>query len=82
MSNSECQSCVISTQMWQLGGNGQSGPSALRPVDQDREPGPQFGQAHNFSRSRACSVGPFFGKDQCVGNSTEVETCEDLPECD
>ena len=68
--------------MQRPGSNGQSGPRAPRPVGRDREQGPEFGQTHNFSRSRACSVGPFFGKDQCVGNSTEVETCEDLPECD
>ena len=39
-------------------------------------------RSHHFSRSRACSVPPYFGKDQCVGDSTEVETCDNLPQCE
>jgi len=43
-----------------------------------------WGTAYKGSRtrSRACSVPPYFGKDQCVGDSAEVETCDNLPQCE
>ena len=34
------------------------------------------------TRDRLCSVQPLFGKDQCVGTSTDVGTCDDLPQCE
>ena len=75
----------IPMQMRGPGTKGPSGPSAsgLRRVCRDIENQVlSLDSPTNFPGPELAALDHFFGKDQCVGDSTEVETCEDLPECE